>query len=90
MNRRHRRRRSERAFIFDAGLSHCLATVERGRWAFAISACGGDVRQAALLCGIECTGGGARAFWGVSAEAALQSYRGWQRRRSRERREGRP
>ena len=48
--REMRRRRGERAFLFDADLSRFLGEVERRDWEFAISICGGDVALAAEMC----------------------------------------
>ncbi len=47
-----RRRRSERAFLFDKDLTRCFGDVNRSDWEFAISSCGGDVAAAARECGI--------------------------------------
>jgi hypothetical protein len=75
-----RRRRGERAFLFDKELSRCLGEVAREEWEDAISLCGGDVADAALLCGVPGIPKGARALWGQSAEEALGTYRRWQKR----------
>ena len=47
-----RRRRGERAFLFDKGLSRCLAEFEREEWEWALSSCGGDTVLAARQCGL--------------------------------------
>ena len=41
-----RRRRNERAFLFDKDLTRCLGDVDRDDWEFAISISGGDVAAA--------------------------------------------
>ena len=45
-----RRRRGERAFLFDKDLSRCLGDVDRDDWEFAIAISGGDVALAAQQC----------------------------------------
>ena len=47
-----RRRRGERAFLFDKSLSRCLAEVQREEWELALSSCGGDTVRAARQCGL--------------------------------------
>ena len=76
-----RRRRGERAFLFDKDLSRCLGEVEREEWELVVSLHGGDVCNAARECGVDGVGPGAKALWGRSAEDALGTYRGWQKRR---------
>jgi len=78
-----RRRRGERAFIFDQDVSRCLGEADREEWEDAIRGCGGDIPAAADWCGIEGVPGNAKALWGRSAEEALATYRGWQRSRRR-------
>ena len=79
-----RRRRGERAFIFDRDVSRCLGEADREEWEVAISECGGDVAAAASECGLGEIPRGAKALWGRSAEEALTIYRRWQgSRRSR-------
>jgi len=78
-----RRQRNERAFLFDAQLSRCLADIERTKWELFISLSGGNVAEAATLCGIEGVPAGARALWGRSAEDALSTYRGWLNRKKK-------
>ena len=78
-----RRRRGERAFLFDKGLSRCLAELEREEWEWALSSCGGDTVLAAHQCGLGGAPPGAKALWGRSAEEALDTYRRWQKRRGR-------
>ena len=51
-NQRHhqkelRRKRDERAFLFDSTMSKCLAEVERNNWEWAIEMAGGSVSEAA-------------------------------------------
>lgn len=76
-----RRRRNERAFLFDKNFSRCLGNVDRDEWEPAISICGGDVAAAALLCGIPDLPRGAKVLWGQSAEESLGIYRRWQKKR---------
>jgi hypothetical protein len=78
-----RRRRGERAFLFDNGLSRCLAEFGREEWEWALSSCGGDVARAARECGLDGVPPGAKALWGRSAEEARATYRRWQKRRVR-------
>jgi hypothetical protein len=78
-----RRRRNERAFLFDKNLTHCLGGFDRGGWEFAISDSGGDVVAAGLECGITNIPKGAKALWGRSAEEALGTYRRWQKKKQR-------
>jgi hypothetical protein len=81
--RKLRRRRDERAFLFDKDLSLCLGDIDRDEWESAISICGGDVAAAALECGISDLPRGAKAIWGRSAEEALAIYRRWQKKRGK-------
>ena len=78
--RQLRQRRGERAFLFDKDL-RCLGEVEREEWELAVSMYGGDVCRAARECGVDGVSPGAKALWGRSAEEALGTYRGWQKRR---------
>ena len=80
-SQKDRRRRGERAFLFDKDLSRCLADVEHDDWELAISNVGGDVVLAAQACGLAEIPRGARALWGRSAQEALGTYRRWQQRR---------
>ncbi len=66
-----RRRRGERAFLFDKSLSRAL------------SSCGGDTVHAARQCGLSGAPAGMKALWGRSAGEALGTYRQWQKRRGR-------
>jgi len=59
-----RRRRGERAFLFDEGLSRCLAELEREDWEWALSSCGGDTVRAARQCGLGDVPSGTKALWG--------------------------
>ncbi|MEE9279897.1 MAG: hypothetical protein V3V67_06955 [Myxococcota bacterium] len=74
-----RRRRGERAFLFDKDLTRCFGDVNRDDWEFAISSCGGDVAAAAQECGIADPPPGAKALWGRSATEAIGTYRQWQK-----------
>jgi hypothetical protein len=76
-----RRRRNERAFLFDNDLTRRLGDVDRDEWEFAISISGGDVAAAGLECGISDLPRGAKALWGRSAEEALETYRRWKKKR---------
>jgi hypothetical protein len=76
-----RRRRGERAFLFDGDLTRCLGDVDREDWEFAISIHGGDVVAAARECGLVDLAPGAKALWGRSADDALGTYRRWRKRR---------
>lgn len=82
--RQDRRRRGERAFLFDKDVSSCLADVRQDRWEWAISLHGGDVVSAARACGLEVPSG-TKALWGKSAQEAVDTYRRWQKRRQRQR-----
>ena len=75
-----RRRRNERAFLFDKEFKRCLGDVDRAEWEFAISISGGNVAEAGLACGISDLPRGAKALWGRSAEEALGIYRRWQKK----------
>jgi hypothetical protein len=81
--RQLRRRRGERAFLFDTSVSHCVAEFEREEWESALSSCGGDAVRAARECGLVGVAPGTKALWGRSAEEALDTYRRWQKRRGR-------
>ncbi len=80
-----RRRRGERAFLFDKDLSRCLGDVDRDDWEFAIAISGGDVALAAQERALTGIPGGAKVFWGRSAEEALETYRRWQKKRRKAR-----
>lgn len=80
--KRLRRQRHERAFIFDPHVTRCLGEADREQWEFAISICGGNVAQAAKECGLEGIPNGAKALWGRSAEEALSTYRRWRKSRN--------
>ena len=79
--RQLRRRRGERAFLFDKSLGRLLADVPRDDWEFAISVCGGDVALAGRTCGLADVPRSAKALWGRSPDEALGTYRRWQKRR---------
>jgi hypothetical protein len=76
-----RRRRDERAFLFDVSLSRCVAEVGREDWERAIRASGGGVSAAAAECGVLGVPRGAKVLWGRSAEEAVAIYRRWQKQR---------
>ena len=78
-----RRRRGERAFLFDEGLSRCVGEFEREEWEWALASCGGDVVRAEGHCGLGGVPAGTKALWGRSAEEARGTYRRWQKRRGR-------
>ena len=78
-----RRRRGERAFLFDKELATCLGELDREDWEFAIQMAGGDVAAAARECGLADVPRGSIALWGRSRDEALGTYRRWQRRRKR-------
>lgn len=80
--RQDRRRRGERAFLFDERVSVCLADVDLDQWEWAISLHGGDVVMAARACGLEVPPG-TKALSGTSAQEAMDVYRRWQKRRKR-------
>ena len=80
--RQLRRKRGEKAFIFDAEFSSCLGEVDREDWEFAISVCGGSVAEAANQCGLPAVPKSAKALWGRSAEEALGTYRRWQKKKT--------
>jgi hypothetical protein len=75
-----RRRRNERAFLFDKEYAQCIGEVDREKWELAISIHGGDVARAALECGIPDVPKGAKTLWGRSAEEALATYRRWKKK----------
>jgi len=81
--RKLRKRRGERAFLFDKDLSQCLGDVDRDDWEFAISAHGGDVVAAGEECGIPDLPRGVKALWGRSTEDARGTYRRWLQKGSR-------
>lgn len=76
-----RRRRGERAFLFDKSLGRCLGEVPRDDWESAISVCGGDVALAGQACGLADIPRSAKPLWGRSPDEALGTYRRWQKRR---------
>ena len=76
-----RRERGERAYLFDQSLVRCLAEIEREEWEFAIRQCQGNVARAVEQCGHQQVPSGAKVLWGVTAQAALEAYRRWQKRR---------
>ena len=76
-----RRRRNERAFLFDKDLVRCLGDVDRDEWELAISLSGGDVAAAGRACGISDLPRGAKALWGRATEEALRTDRRWQKKR---------
>lgn len=76
-----RRKRDEKAFVFDAAMSNCLAEVERDQWEFAIEMAGGSVSEAAKIAGLSEIPKNARALWGKSQGHALNSYREWTNRK---------
>ena len=61
--RQLRRRRGERAFLFDEGLSCLLAEFDREEWERALSACGGNTAEAAEECGVKDARPGMKALW---------------------------
>ncbi len=76
-----RRRRGERAFLFDKDLSRCLGDVDRDDWEFAIAISGGDVALAANNARSLGFREAPKSCWGRSAEEALETYRRWQKKR---------
>ena len=80
--RRKRRQRNERAFLFTAE-GHLLGEVERVQWEVALADYGGNVAEAATACGLADMPKGAKALWGRSAETAWGTYRHWQKHRPR-------
>jgi hypothetical protein len=80
--RRQRRQKHERAFLFTAE-GHLLGEVERVSWEVALMDCGGNVTDAAMACGLTDIPKGAKALWGRSAAAAWSTYRHWQKQRQR-------
>ncbi|MFH1844082.1 MAG: hypothetical protein ABIF77_12825 [bacterium] len=78
-----RHRRDEQAFLFDRDLTVCLGEIDRDKWEFAISTCGGDVALAARQCGLAEVPRGAKALWGRSAEEARSTYNRWRKRRGK-------
>jgi hypothetical protein len=83
--RQLRRRRGERAFLFDEGLLGVLAEFDREEWEWALSACGGNTAEAAQQCGVRDARPGMKALWGRSAGDARERYRQWQARQARSR-----
>ena len=80
--RRKRRQKHERAFLFTAD-GHLLGEVERVQWEVALADCGGAVADAAMACGLTDIPKGTKALWGRSAAVAWGTYRHWQQQRSR-------
>jgi hypothetical protein len=78
--RARRRKRSERAFLFDSELK-LVAEFECEDWEWALSSCGGDTARAARQCGLTEVPSGVKALWGRSAQEARSTYRRWQKRR---------
>lgn len=74
-----RRRRDERAFLFDAS-GRCVGDAEREEWERLISLCGGDVVKAAAEYGLNVPKG-TKALWGRSQQEAMETYRRWQKLR---------
>lgn len=79
-----RRRRNEKAFLFDKDLSRCLGRADREDWELAISMCSGNVAEAARECGLSGVPRDAKALCGRSEEEALGTYRRWQKRRRKQ------
>jgi len=79
--RKLRRRRDERAFLFDPSLSKCFGSVEREDWEDAVRMFGGDITAAAEMCGLTPVPRGTKALWGRSAEEALATYRRWKKKK---------
>jgi len=80
--RRKRRQKHERAFLFTAE-GHLLGEVERVPREVALADCGGNVTAAAMACDLTDMPEGTKALWGRSAEAAWGTYRHWQQQRQR-------
>jgi hypothetical protein len=76
--RRKRRQKHERAFLFTAA-GPLLGEVERVPWEVALADCGGNVTAVAMACVPQ----GTKALWGRSAAAAWGTYRHWQQQRQR-------
>jgi hypothetical protein len=70
-------------FLIEIDLSRNVAEVERDEWESALAGCGGDVVRAARECGVDGVAPGTKALWGRSADEAVDTYRGWQKRRGR-------
>lgn len=81
-----RRRRGERAFLFDKDVAHCLGEVAREDWEWAVSISGGNVATAARECGVYGIPPSAKALWGTSAQEAADLYRRWLKRRKQQNR----
>jgi hypothetical protein len=80
--RRKRRQKHERAFLFTAE-GHLLGEVERVQWEVALADSGGNVANAAMVCGLADMPKGTKALWGRSAETAWGTYCHWQKQRPR-------
>jgi hypothetical protein len=80
--RRKRRQKHERAFLFTAE-GHLLGAVERVPWEVAPADCGGNVVDAAMAWGLADMPKGTQALWGRSAAEAWATYRRWQKQRQR-------
>jgi len=78
--RKLRKARNERAFIFTSDLSKCLARIEREDWEYAIASTGGNPADAAEMLGIHDVPRNAKVLWGRSEEEAKGTYRSWQKR----------
>jgi hypothetical protein len=78
--RARRRKRNERAFLFDSELN-LIAEFEREDWEWALSSSSGDAMRAAGQCGLTDVPAGVKALWGRSADEARSTYRRWQKRR---------
>lgn len=83
-----RRKRDERAFVFDSTMTQCLAEFERDDWEWAIEMAGGNVGEAAEAAGISGIPRNARALWGKSQPHALESYRQWCNRKAKHKGKG--
>jgi len=80
-----RRKRNEKAFLFEQTMVKCLAEVEREEWEWAIEMVGGNVGEAAAIVGIKNIPRNARALWGKSQSHALDRYRQWINRKQKRR-----
>jgi hypothetical protein len=80
--RRKRRQKHERAFLFTVG-GHLLGEIECVPWEVALADSGGNVADAAIACGLGDIPKGTKALWGRSAAEAWATYRRWQKQRQR-------
>jgi len=78
-----RRRRGERAFLFDKDVARCLGEVAREEWEDILRLSGGEVAEAAAICGIQGVPRSAKALWGLSAEEAAATWRRWRNKRGK-------